>query len=1250
MRDGTSQAQRRPPALADHYVDVDELALPQLMTLALAYADQMRFMELGADGKPASVASWRPYFSADETLVMAELLATRLTGLRAQFERALAHADNEQVLAPGTLARAAMPSRLLATWAAQLERWSAQLLKGGSAVGADLGLLSAGLYAEVDRGGALGNIRRFHSAPAAAAEGEWAALYGPGAAAALERDLRLPPGQQRRDLRRGLEWLFHSLFKAIDMSQAAAAERLTASMKSGAHDPGTGLLLAFLRLYQAAQAKLNRFTARHLDFYYEQVLRMRPNGFVRDSTILLFEPSQPGARVTVARGTEFLAPFDKSKPDIEFIADHELAVGDATVAALYTFYLDRNAMISPERELVEFSGGQRQQYPTGAWLDQLPAIPAEAAIDRTSLVSHPLFGAARDGAQSRQGERARLGFACASNVLLLHEGRRRVCLTLKFGAAAVQPDQPAETAARTLQARLEPLADLLRTSASDAFYKVFRNMFKIALTGPAGWIEVEEYSPALGGDEQDELVITIVLGDEQPPVVPYLPALHGDRYQAEAPLIRFELNRYGYLYPYGLLRDLPVREIEIEVEVSGHRQLLLYNSVGQLSATGPFNPFGPLPEIGSYLIVGSAETAAKQLDHFELELEWGGLPADPGGFRRYYGGYRDTPGYGDVKAAVTALADGKWLPQDPAEQPQVTLLDSSTSLRRVDRIGHAETLVADRTLAHTRPLPQLPPDGQFAYTPGAKGGFFKFTLASPAFAFGHRAYPLDLADALGHNSRERVKRLRRALPNPPYTPLVNAVAVNYRASATLAPDVRGGPRSQIIRLHPLGWDVLGANDAGPLLLPRIGFSGNLLIGLRSAGLGGALSLYFHLREDARPLVDSEIRQLCWFYLADNVWKPLEARRVLADSTRGFLRPGIVTLDLPHEISNGNTICPPGLYWLKVSAETGLSDFCSLYSVHAQALLVSRRPAALDDPAAPVLIPAATIRRPRKAIAGLGKVTQVVSSFGGRLPEDRAQLRIRTAERLKHKQRAVLADDYERLILERFPEIEKVKCFPNLSMRHRPDGTACPGHVLIVGLPRLTSRGHLSLLPTLNGYLIGQVREFITPLASPAVTIEVRNPVYQQIQVRCTVRFSAGADQGRCINQLDNAISDFISPWNDGGNTCHFGWCLHQHEIESYIRSFDFVENVTQFSMLSILGRDNHEYTLYDTAVHAQNPQAEVDIVPKYPWAIAVPIGAGHVIRTTDSAEQIAASRTGIRELAVSSTFIISSRRNHDQKE
>jgi hypothetical protein len=50
-----------------------------------------------------------------------------------------------------------------------------------------------------------------------------------------------------------------------------------------------------------------------------------------------------------------------------------------------------------------------------------------------------------------------------------------------------------------------------------------------------------------------------------------------------------------------------------------------------------------------------------------------------------------------------------------------------------------------------------------------------------------------------------------------------------------------------------------------------------------------------------------------------------------------------------------------------------------------------------------------------------------SSFGGRETEDTTEFYQRVSERLRHKERAITIFDYERLVLESFPEVYKVEC-------------------------------------------------------------------------------------------------------------------------------------------------------------------------------------------------------------------------------
>jgi Baseplate J-like protein len=337
--------------------------------------------------------------------------------------------------------------------------------------------------------------------------------------------------------------------------------------------------------------------------------------------------------------------------------------------------------------------------------------------------------------------------------------------------------------------------------------------------------------------------------------------------------------------------------------------------------------------------------------------------------------------------------------------------------------------------------------------------------------------------------------------------------------------------------------------------------------------------------------------------------------------------------------------PNDLYWLKLSAAKDLDSFCSVYGVSAQALKVSRCIGGSEREVASHTIPAGTIRAPLNTIPGVARVSQPVDSFGGRRQEDLSQLKMRVAERLRHKNRAVMPWDYERLVLERFPEVFKVKCFSTMSSNEeRPR----PGSVLLVVVPKKKECSDgLGFDPMLNAVELNRIRAFVRNHASPFVTVEVRNPVYEQIQVRCSIVLTKQAEvrSGYYLARLNQAVVDYISPWCGIGYKARFGWCIRRTDIESYIRNLEYVDFVTRFSMLHISEDRSGSYALGDTVRLASGvlPDGERETVdeirPHYPWSLAIPVREHH-IETGSSLRSVAAKATGIDQLKVGQTFII----------
>jgi WD40 repeat protein len=485
---------------------------------------------------------------------------------------------------------------------------------------------------------------------------------------------------------------------------------------------------------------------------------------------------------------------------------------------------------------------------------------------------------------------------------------------------------------------------------------------------------------------------------------------------------------------------------------------------------------------------------------------------------------------------------------------------------------------------------------EFGYSTRAKNGFFKFTLSDPAFAFGHADYPALLANVLTANSRLSKFRLLKPLPNPPYTPLINVISVNYRAAARIDlaqfnPAAASLAEEKLFHIHPFGIEeVSPASHRTIRLLPPYDSNGNLFIGLSAGEVAGVITLFFHLREDSSAAANGEYSEFSWHYLSSNEWKRLEPNRVISDTTRGFRTSGIVTLDLPQDINPDNSIMPGDLFWLRVSLDEHPEAPCSLFAVFTQALKVSWQPGEHSLAHLQKSLPAGTIKSARTSIPGISQIKQIVDSFGGRLPESPSHLRIRVSERLKHKNRATTAWDYERLILERFPEILKVKCFDN--MVADPQNFIRPGHILIVVIPQLKEQSPESMQPMVNSGLLAQIKAFVAQLASPFARIEVRNPAYERIQIRCTVKLRRGTDPGYAINALNQALNAYLSPWHQTGYRARFGWKVRRYDLESYIQHLEYIEYVEKFSMLRIV-----EHQREDTQIEDDGPFDLLDTVP-----------------------------------------------------
>ncbi|MGD9008826.1 MAG: baseplate J/gp47 family protein, partial [Desulfobacteraceae bacterium] len=1186
--------------------------------------------------------TWSRFFTGDATMVLASIIATHLEKIDADFRRACDQPARWHP--PAAVAQASHCYRL----ARKLDDWHLWLAFCTDRSGINVRLVIERIIVEELKPvlhELLSLLRHYpeqlldrHGIDLNAFSPVWAIdSQAPDGESETGGQVEAKPGAPGIDTL--LQRWFQAFYNAAVLVTGAASDQFEHAYVRQDHEPAMALFIAFAELFRQARQQINGFCGKHLNYYYRDLLQCRATGSKPDTAIVLLTLDGSMPEVLIPEGTEFNAGPDAQGKDLIYRSDGDLLVTDASVGALHTLCFEKNPLISPENEL---------QFATGAWTAELkPLNLSRPPASVEQMPPAPMFGSPTGRATVEQASAAQLGLSIASPVLMLGEGERQITLSIEFDA----------TQKNLLKDLIEKISQLTGTTETGAFYKLFKQIFIIDLTVDTGWYRVDSWHPdtALMGPQgtKNRLSLTMKLPHGAPPIVAYDPELHRERFARGAPIIRLRINEQSEVYPYSLLSRLRLKAIRIDVDVRECKDLLVYNHHGQINPSAPFQPFGPQPGMGAYLIIGSYEAAQKQLTAFDVCLEWDQVPGGNQGMQAYYRQY-DQPYHPELfELSATVLRDGRWSPVRQSEQPAIKLFE-----RRMDDDGPS-LAIAERSVLETpnlnlhNPMTTAIPKDQYGYSLHAADGFFKFTLTHPEYAFGHKDYPFLLSGTMAANARRKKKM---PIPNPPFTPVVKSISIGYRSRAEIDMEKglslrRRDTRERINLLHPLGRERIypPSDNRQHTVIPHYNHAGSLMIGLDGTHPAGRLSLFFHIRPKPDPLASKTEPSPHWHYLSSNRWCALPSQNIVSDTTSSFKRSGIVTLDIPEDIDRHNTILPDDRYWLRVSVDRQMQTAGELYGVATQALSATwvdqgNAPSHLSAP-----LPAGMITEMRTPIAGIAKIAQPAASFKGRAEEENRMLATRVSERLRHKSRAIAPWDYERLILDRFPEIFKAKCFAGTSLVH---GNATPGRILIVVVPRPETGPHLlHQQPMADAVLLDSIREFVARRSSPHATIEVSNPMYEQVQVRCAVKLHPGIGARATIKRVNRAINEYLSPWFSAvGYGAHFGWSVTRDDLTAYLLKLDDVDFVTRFSLLHIFKQGLDIYGVQDTGAteDADTERERESVTPKdaitpwYPWSIAVPMKR-HFIETIFDYRSQQPQPAGVEALTIGETFILAGR-------
>jgi len=900
------------------------------------------------------------------------------------------------------------------------------------------------------------------------------------------------------------------IFQGLERARREAEDALARSLEDvNDHASPYGLWLAFLDMLAVARDELNDLTARHLDFYYLEVLRMAKRAPVPDSVHVLFDLAKGTAARDLAAESGLRAGKDELGTAVEYRLTDDIVVNRGKVA-------ERRAV---RIHSVESGGALYQTVFASPVADSADGLGEEPIDDDGGW--RP-FGPLPfpEGATEAQAPFGRVGFALADRRLFLREGNRFVLIAFELDAPLTTP----------------------------ALAKM-----KVRLTTPKGWHEVSGLM--IGPFVQPELLLAgFSLDGDSPPVAPFDPAIHAEEdgagYQEGLPIAElvfdFEAADDVTARAFAQLRTARIEKSYLYAAASGLRSLSFLTPDGAGDPAKPFPAFGARPRDGSALVIGSPEILGKPLEWLKLEPTWDEVYSS--------GDYFRTVGPGSYTCGVSYLSGGSWK-VSPDSLP-LTLNAPSPSLA-VPSLN-----LSDSTAEMTQEKP--------VYGPASKNGFLRLELGE---GFGHRAYPAELTRAMVSTARgvaftENTNYNYTTdadgfkAPKEPYTPVIREITASY-GTTNDAP-------AQFYQVAPFG--QVEYDSSGATLLPPLDFEASLYLGVEKFESPARLSLLAQVANGSGdPLL--EVPQLAFARLTGDTWTPMieqevddktqsfAASAVLglaipedADTDHGLMPTGFHWLRIT---ASQNAAA--------VNSLIGIEAQAARAAFHDQGndpqFLAAPLPA---ETIAKLVTPDPKIKKIRQPFASFGgRPLEDPDSFRRRAAE-----RLRHKDRastLWDYERLVLEAAPELYRVKCLNHTELVRDAGKVVA----DNELRAGAVVVVTVPWTMDRPHLNpLRPYTDQATLKKARELLAPRISSFVRLEVANPKFEEVQVKFKVAFLDGIDDiAFYLGEIEQEVIGYLAPWSTGGGEdITFGGKLRKSSVIDFVEELPYVDYLEDVEM------------------------------------------------------------------------------------
>lgn len=846
---------------------------------------------------------------------------------------------------------------------------------------------------------------------------------------------------------------------------------------NGNLDPSSTLVISFIENLSRTANIFNERWKELPNYYFSEILGIKPNSII---------------------------------PDIVWISIENIAKESIFLAKGSRFKVKRGDNISIYQSLKEVEIGRgRVEKIFNVDDHQSNSETHENHFQVTELIAD------KDGFFITKNVEATVGMRISSPVLFLKEGRRNVEVVLYLKSADIDSKKNHNN------------------TDNDTWQSDVSELFSLNISTNLGWETVVsksiEKNTKLGA-----IVFSFSVPESFSPIVACSKDIHG--FNTVYPVLNIIVNLNSSEHRSISLVHASVTKVEISATVENLGYVQIYNELGRLDNSKPFMPFGINANKGSWFIIGNYEMNIKNTKEVSINLFWDELISDGKDLKSYYKEYNSGIDESSFKVGVKYLLDYEWkLPEEGKGQFDLFKTDEVTkSLLNHSQIDNVNI---DKMVTTTVS------EDDYVYSMQSREGFIQIVLEEPTIGFGLEQYREIF-------SKQLLKKSRKGyLPTikPPIQPILNRVTLDYYAIDTIEYGMSTEDNhSFFVPIVPLDnfANQRSIYNKDVSLIPDLEGK-NTIFAFNNITPGTYISLLFELMPFESANLDSNsiyeqrgsLKKVNIFIGNPLYWKKAPPSLISRDETMGLLINGALILHFPEYIEP-ELYDSEGLLWIRINYKVSDKIFLpEIQAVYSNVVKLELIPSTNDT--ADVINTYDGEIEEDTIVAGVGKISRITPFYGGRAKEKEEDVFLRVSEYNRHRGRAVTKKDYEELVLQRFLEVDKVKCFK----KRNPHTSESILYLVIVP----NSDNKRLKYPLASPFLLFEVESYIRQLTSSYVNnLRVVNPVYEEILIKCKITLT-GYFSARNRKKVIQIINNRIAPWIDAKQSPYFDYefCLKE---------------------------------------------------------------------------------------------------------